>query len=384
MIKVDWNKDIFRSALATTDISQEKLNNKFPKWKKWLEGSDKPTLKQLEELSNLLHIPFGQFFLKNLPKEEIPIPFFRTIQHQEVQISPDLKEVIHDTIRKQEWIKEYYYRMEKEELSFVGSINENENPKIAAEKIRSTLGMEETWSSRWKNWEESLNALIDKIEELGIFVTITGVVKNNTHRILNVDECRGFVLVDKLAPFIFINGQDAKAAQMFTLAHELAHIWIGKSAGFDLREILPSKEPIEKLCDQVASEFLVPKEQFLRQWKDRKTKNKIHELAKFFKVSEIVIARKALDTHQINRNDFISFYNNYVQRVRKKSSGGNFYSMQIRKVGKKFAQTINNAVKDGSLLYRDAFQLTGLYGKTYDEFMKRIENIENERNNLPT
>ncbi len=55
---------------------------------------------------------------------------------------------------------------------------------------------------------------------------------------------------------MFINNSDGKAAQMFTISHELAHIWTGHSAGFDFRELLPANDPVELLCDKVAAEFL--------------------------------------------------------------------------------------------------------------------------------
>lgn len=85
-----------------------------------------------------------------------------------------------------------------------------------------------------------------------------GVVENNSHRKISVYECRGFVLVDEMAPFMFINNADWKSAQMFSIVHELAHIWTGHSAGFDFRRLQPADDPIEKLCDQIAAEFLVP------------------------------------------------------------------------------------------------------------------------------
>ncbi len=93
--------------------------------------------------------------------------------------------------------------------------------------------------------EETLAFLRDKVQEIGIMFEKNGVVKNNTHRPLNVNEFRGFVLVDDFAPLIFVNNADCKAAQMFTIAHELAHLWIGESAAFDLREMQPAQDAKE-------------------------------------------------------------------------------------------------------------------------------------------
>lgn len=95
-------------------------------------------------------------------------------------------------------------------------------------------------------------------------MVFNSVVENNNYRAITVDECRGFVIVNPYAPFMFVNAADGKAAQMFTITHELAHVWIGKSAGFDNDKLLPANDPIEILCDQVAAEFLVPETVFLR------------------------------------------------------------------------------------------------------------------------
>ncbi|HMM61712.1 MAG TPA: ImmA/IrrE family metallo-endopeptidase, partial [Candidatus Rifleibacterium sp.] len=79
------------------------------------------------------------------------------------------------------------------------------------------------------NWESFFNILVERSEQAGIIILRSGKVGNNTHRTLDVKEFRGFVIYDELAPFIFINGADAKAAQIFTLVHELAHVWLGAS-----------------------------------------------------------------------------------------------------------------------------------------------------------
>lgn len=92
------------------------------------------------------------------------------------------------------------------------------------------------------------------IEDKGIITVFNGIVENNTSRPIPVDECRGFVW-DEMAPFMFINNADWKSAQMFTIVHELAHIWTGHSAGFDFRKLQPADDPIEILCDKVAAEF---------------------------------------------------------------------------------------------------------------------------------
>ena len=168
---------------------------------------------------------------------------------------------------------------------------------------------------------------------------------------------------------MFINNADGKAAQMFTIAHEVAHIWTGHTAGFDFRKLQPAGNPVEKLCDRIAAELLVPENLFNRTWNSY---GNIKGLAKYFKVSEIVIARRALDLNKITRKQFYDFYEKYKNSVlykkEKKSPGGDFYATAKKRLGTTFAIHINQAVKSGKLLYRDAYKLTGLKGDTFENF----------------
>ncbi|PSR05918.1 MAG: hypothetical protein BRD49_03195, partial [Bacteroidetes bacterium SW_10_40_5] len=156
----------------------------------------------------------------------------------------------------------------------------------------------------------------------------------------------------------------------FTLLHELAHIWIGKSAGFDFRQLQPASDPIETFCDQVAAEFLVPEASFLKAWDEL---GAIKQLTKKFKVSPIVIARRALDLGKMNKADFFSFYNEHrakAQRQKEARSGGDFYATSKNRLSLKFMAHVNHAIKENHLLYRDAYQLTNLKGDTYQKFVQ--------------
>ena len=232
------------------------------------------------------------------------------------------------------------------------------------------------WSERCKSWNEALNLLNDRIEDIGIVLIFNGVVENNTHKKLFVEEFRGFVLSDKYAPLVFVNNSDAKSAQMFTVAHELAHLWVSAYGGiFNLDGMQPSGAKIEKKWNEIAAEFLVPKSEFLNQWD--KYKEKFDDIAKHFKVSPIVCAIRALNLELISEEHFDNFYENYIERLKKiekaEIRGGDFYALQRYRIGKNLFTAVKNAVADGSLLYRDAYNLTGLYGKTFDEYSKRFE-----------
>ncbi len=249
---------------------------------------------------------------------------------------------------------------------------------MVSQKIRNTLNLDEDWASKLPTWEHALQFLRDTIENIGVLVTLNGIVGNNTRRKLSTNEFRGFVLVDEHAPLLFVNNADFKAAKIFTLIHELAHIFIGKSAAFDLREMLPANNKLELFCNQAAADFLVPKSQLLDYWTvAKKTNEPFHNLAGKFKVSVLVVARRALDLSLVDKSSFIEFYYQYQKDERRmrtnKGGGGDFYKNQNLRVGRRFATAVMQAAKEGKVSYHEAFRLTGLYGKTFDKYAASIE-----------
>jgi Zn-dependent peptidase ImmA (M78 family) len=369
-INVDANMLTWAVSRAGFDLAE--FTEKVPNLEKWINGEKKPTVKQLEAFSKKVHLPFGYLFLHEPPIENIPIPFFRTNGNQDEKVSLNVYDTILLIQQRQDWLRDYLKDNEFENLPFVGKYNGNTNATAIVNDIRKTFGLSENWASQLGTWEEAQNHLVEIIEDKGIITVFNGVVENNGYRKIPVDECRGFVLVDDIAPFMFINNADSKSAQMFTIVHELAHIWTGHSAGFDFRKLQPADDPIEILCDQVAAEFLVPEKTFNEKWINNPN---IKSASRYFKVSEIVIARRALDTGKLTKTEFFEFYNEYLNReFRKKenqSSGGNFYATTRKRLSVTFASHINNAVKTGQLLYRDAYKLTSLKGDTFQTFFSK-------------
>ncbi len=368
------NVEILKWAITRAGNELEGFFLSNPKVKEWVDGKEFPTIKQLERFAQKVYVPFGYMFLKEPPKEEIPIPFFRTGKTNPLaeKISLNVYHTIQILQERQNWLAEYLEKGNYDDLDFVGKFDANTtNYHTIVQDIKRTLNLQNDWASKFNTWEETLNFITIQIEEVGIIVTFNGIVGNNTRRVIEPSECRGFVLVNKKAPFLFINSADAKAAQMFTIIHELAHIWIGETAGFDNKQMLPADDPIEILCDKVAAEFLVPERYFIQKWSETRDYKK---LSKFFKVSPIVIGRRALDLNLIDKKTFFSFYNNYIQQIKdkkdlNKTSGGNFYATAKKRISLRFASYVNNAVNNNTLLYRDAYRLTSLKGDTYNKFI---------------
>ncbi len=343
-----------------------------------MSGDEQPTLGQLDTLAGLTATPLGYFFLTDPPPEQMPIRHYRTLQDKEpVRPSAELLDTIYAMQRRQAWMREFLIDMGREPLPFVGSLGTNDSAEKASRCMREILGVHENWASEYSSWTDALRFLRESMEEAGIMVVVNGVVGNNTHRPLKVSEFRGFVLVDDYAPLAFVNGADAKAAQMFTLAHELAHICYGSSAAFDLREARAADNPVEQRCNRAVAEFLVPADRMYNVWpRVRDDDTPFESVARLFKVSEIVAARRALDLGLIDPVRFLEFYRHYCCHAQptetRRSRGGNFYATQNMRLGRTFASNVILAVRSDRLLYTDAYRLTGLYGKTFERYAESL------------
>jgi Zn-dependent peptidase ImmA (M78 family) len=276
-------------------------------------------------------------------------------------------------------LRESRIECEADRLPFSGSARLSDDPAAIGREIRRVLDLEEGWAKKVPTWQSALGVLRAAIEEAGILVVINGVVGNNPHRRLDVAEFRGFALCDAYAPLIFVNGADAKSAQMFTLAHELAHLWLG-SRGTGLSGftgIFPEGNEIETFCNKAAAEFLVPEIEIRKLWPNvQRDVAPFETLARTFKVSPIVIGRRAMDLRLVDRQQFFVFYEDYTRKERRQAQkpggGGDFYNNQNNSVGKLFATQVIRAAKEGRIGFKQAYELTGLKGGSFQEYAGRL------------
>ncbi len=377
MSRIEISSKVLSWAVERSGKSMEYFEDKFPKIQQWITGEKQPTMRQVEDLAKKTSTPFGYFFLPEPPEESLSIPYYRTIKDDSItRPSANLLDTLHAMKRRQDWMREFLIDDKHDTLPFVNSANTNMDIQDIANDMRITLGLNSDWASKLRNRDDAMTVVFNTAERVGILVVVNGVVGNNTHRKLDTDEFRGFVLVDEYSPLVFINGSDYKAPQLFTFAHELAHIWFGKSAAFDLRHMQPSDNSLERKCDQVAAEFLVPGNEILDAWVyAEKDTDPFKYLAIKFKVSELVIARRLLDLGLISKDEFLDFYYQYQNKEFKRKSkteGGDFNKNQNKRVGRRFAGTVIRAVKEGRLLYSEAYRLTDLYGKTFENYSREL------------
>src|SRR5262245_61248027 len=340
----------------------------------WEHADAKPTLKQLENFAKATHTPIGFLFLQEPPVEKIPIPDFRTIRNEAIaRPSPDLLDMIYVCQQRQEWYRDFARAERILPLAFVGSASLNSGVESTAAMIRRDLGFDLEQRRRVPTWTEALRLFIAQADEAGIMVMCSGVVLNNNTRGLNPEEFRGFALVDDLAPLVFINGADTKAAQMFTLAHELAHIWLGQSAVSDAqaswvpdvsdaKASLAPEHQVERWCNRVAAELLVPLEVLRAEYDQRADlRHETDRLARWFKVSTLVILRRIHDAGGLTREQLWEAYEAELQRLQTipKGSGGDFYLTLGARVSKRFARALMVSTLEGRSSFTEAFRLLG-------------------------
>ncbi|HEV8485353.1 MAG TPA: ImmA/IrrE family metallo-endopeptidase [Blastocatellia bacterium] len=363
MNRVTIKAELLRWACERSGSDFDTLAHRFPKLPDWVRGKASPTLKQLESFAKATHTPIGYLFLPEPAVERVPIPDFRTVGSERIRRpSPDLLDTVYTCQQRQEWYRDFARSTGERPLAFVGSVRVSDDVLRTASLIRQAVGFDVEERRRLPTWTEGIRRFIQQADALGVLVMVSGVVGSNNRRKLDPQEFRGFALSDDLAPVVFINGADTKAAQMFTLAHELAHIWLGQSALSDAQASLVPEDQVERWCNQVAAELLVPLE-LLRADYDRRAdvRTETDRLARRFKVSTLVILRRIHDAGGLTRAQLWEAYEAELKRLRAipKGSGGDFYLTLGARASRRFARALVVSTLEGRSSFTEAFRLLG-------------------------
>lgn len=365
MTRVAVRPEMLRWARERSGVESADLLIRFPHLPQWESQERQPTLRQLEQYAKATLTPIGYLFLPEPIQETVPIPDFRTFGDNPIpRASPNLLDTIYLCQQRQEWYREYAQEQRLRPAAFVGSLTVETPPVEAAERMRRWLKFDLDARRECRTWEQALRLFIGQADEAGVMVMCSGVVGSNNRRALNPREFRGFALSDPLAPLVFVNGADTKAAQMFTLAHELAHLWLGQSALSDADVPIAQGNRVERWCNQVAAELLVPMAVFeAAMVRGEDIDASLRRLARQFKVSTLVILRRLLDARRMPTDEFWQRYRAEVERLialQQAGSGGNFYLSQAARVSKRFARALVESALEGNTLYRDAMRMVGV------------------------
>ena len=332
----------------------------------WMDGSEAPTFKQAQKLASRLRIPFGYLFLQSAPEEELPLPDFRRVHGAHSPATTlDLRDLIADVLRRQDWYRDHRLDSDEEPLGFVGRFSLTSPVNDVAADVRANLDFETTIrpESQPANF---VRAFVRQVEALGILVMRSGIVRQSTNRPLKVEEFRGFSIADPMAPVVFVNTVDSNAAQAFTLAHELAHIWIGQGgiSDADPTILADASTNIESFCNEAAGELLLPWGPLSERWQSRVSSSEqfIDAIAREFHVSTVMVARQLWAHGAIGRDQFSDLYE--VQRskwiARTKGSGGNYYLSAPIRNSRLLTEAVLESVRASETSIRDASRLLGV------------------------
>lgn len=386
--RVNVSDDVLRWIMAQVrlDSLPDKIANNLAMWYK---KEKTPTFNQIEDTSRATGIPLGYFFLKTPPQEDLSLVEYRTVDSAALtNPSRELIDTIHDMERVQEWMRDQLVAEGALDLSFVGALKMEKVTDRFADSVREILGLDVDWFKKSEGARTSFNHLRTEMNNIGVIVMTSGIVANNTHRTLDINEFRAFAMEDDIAPLIFINGNDSENGKLFSLLHEFAHLCLGESSLYNERYYSePRKNHTETICNAATAEILVPQVLFVEAWqteiKNADEEQVIRILAKDFRCGLTVVARRALDSGFIEQKLYnkiaelaIKLYNEQKKK-QKESGGGDYYKTVANRIDARFLRMLVGSVATGKTLYSDAFRLTNTNRFT---FAKLIEHAGGGRN----
>ncbi|WP_158726524.1 ImmA/IrrE family metallo-endopeptidase [Tomitella fengzijianii] len=378
VVRVDVAPALLEWAVERAGWDDDTIDARAPRFRSWVRGDARPTLKQLERFANATHAPLGMLFLPAPPHEEVPIPDMRTLGNAAVRRpSSDLLDTIYQCQERQDWFRDFATESGLEAPDFVGSATTTTIVTEVDARMRRTLAFEVADRAGLHGPGAAMRRLIDAVEDAGVLVMVNGIVGGNTTRTLNPEEFRGFTLADPLVPLIFVNGADAKVAQIFTLIHEFAHVWLGGSALSDATLAVHDGVPDEVWCNKVAAEVLVPRDELRAQAAGALPDGELERLSRHFMVSPLVVLISAFDAGLLGweeyRRRFDAQRDSSRAAQRRSSSGGNYYKTQPLRLSRRFTRAVTSSAFEGTTSFRDAYRLLGT--RNHNTFVRLAEEV---------
>lgn len=349
-----------KSARMSVETAASKVTVEIDRLKEWEEGTAQPTIHQAETLAKAYRRPFALFFLPDIPRDFQPLQDFRKKDAKELSTASIF--IIREIQQKQAWISNLFQENEEQPLSFVGKYNIQSNPVEVANDILETLQITPSHYST----ENPIKEWINKSEMNGIFISRTSFI--HSRLLLDSEELQGFSIADRYAPFVFVNSEDWNAPQLFTLVHELAHIWIAESGvSNDIEPELNKKgnlHPVELFCNEVAANALMPLEGMKELDSNVfNSSSNVFKASKLFGVSSFAFLVRSFNLQYISldkyrrlkseaESDFKAFLLREEEKKAKqkeKKTGPNPYLLRLNKNSRLFTQIVLDAFRGGNI-----------------------------------
>lgn len=372
--RVPVKPQMLRWAMSYAHRTEAEALRKWTHFSSWLYGERSPTVRQFEDFATWTHLP-ASLLLTDSPLEmSLPISDFRVGRSQR---QPTPSSELLDTIRicqgRQDWFTEY--AEEFGILPFQGALFEDGLSSASGGAwLRKELAYEVADRKPLKRPDAARTYLIDSFEDLGGLSVVNSVVGNNTHRKLDPNEFRGFTLFNSAAPLVFIDSADTKNGQIFSLAHEFAHVWRGDS-GVSAEELDGNgSNDVESWCNQVAAEFLVPAVDLRNLGiSESNFDDALTAASKRYLCSTLVIILRLRELGLLDKEFLNRAYGRELNRIRAggqpQDGGGNFQASQRYRIGKRFTAHVIADTLAGRTSFTRAMRLTGLSRTTLSEFI---------------
>jgi len=373
---LSWARE---TAGYSLDVAAEKLGFKdtktsssVDKLKNYEEGNKAVSRPLLLKMSKVYRRPLLTFYLSKIPDKGDRGEDFRTLP---TEYDPSENAIVDTLIRnikaRQETLKSVLIAEEEAEpVLFIGSANLETKIQDLAQDITSAIDFNLDEFRSCSKPDKAFSYLRNKVERTGIYVLLIGNLGSH-HTNINPEVFRGFVLADDIAPFIVINDQDSRSAWSFTLLHELVHIWLGQtgiSAGY-------SDQSIEKYCNNVASEILLPEKELhelLHVFP--KYENKIDIISDFASarnISSSLVAYRLYITGVVTKDEWIETSSFYREEWRKakarlkeenknKEGAPDYFTVKKYKLGNALVSDVARLANSGALTSTKAGLVLGM------------------------
>jgi len=334
-------------------------------------GAAAPTRPLLEKMAKAYRRPLLAFYLAEPPKKGDRGSDFRTLPDRE-RDNAQLDALVRDIKVRQGIIRSILEDTEAEPLPFIGSANADESADDLARTISRHVHFSLDEFRARKDPNEAFAYLRDCIEEAGVFLLLLGNL-GSYHTNISIEVFRGFALADHLAPLIVINDSDARAAWSFTAFHELVHLWLGVTGVSGTNE---SQNTIERFCNDVASEILLPEAELaqlteLRNTDSAKADATISTFARQRNISRSMIAyklfRKRIIDHDLWNSLTKRFDDQWREQKRQESEknkelegGPNYYVVRRHRIGQALLGLVRRSLDDGTITYTKAGLVLGV------------------------
>ena len=340
-------------------------------------GDLPPTRRILSKMAKLYRRPLLIFYLPAPPRPGERGQDFRTLPEEYSRSADALVDALVRDITARQQITRAILLDEEDalELPFVGSMTIRNTPQQVLASICKSLGLDlAQYRNRRavdRNLLSGFNYLRRQAEKAGFFVLLIGNLGSH-HTSLDVEVFRGFALADRIAPFIVINDQDSETSWSFTLLHELAHIWLGQTGVSGDN----ASATVEQFCNEVASEFLIPKDEIreienFRRLTFEELAERIGVIAEEKNVSMSMLAYKLLREDIIKiemwrqlstffRNQWLNARQDKRDNNRDKEGGPNYYIVKRHRLGEGLVSFARRSVSEGVLSPSKAGKLLGV------------------------